>query len=394
MLSVEQALERLLANVPSPPESELVKLLDARNRVLTGDIKAKINVPPADNSAMDGYAIRHQDWVNPEQHFDISQRIAAGHPPKTLTEGTAARIFTGAEIPDGADTVIMQENCVADESVVSIGTLPEKGSNIRDCGQDLKVGQQMLPSGQRLRAQDLGLMASQGMDEVSVGKRLRVAVMSNGDELVEPGQQTKPGQIYNSNRYTVSALLDSWGFEVVDFGIAADNPQAIKKQIGDAAEQSDVIISSGGVSVGEEDHVKGVVESLGSLDLWKIAIRPGKPFAFGQVGTTPFLGLPGNPVSVFVTLLIIGRPYLFACQRMNQSAPVFSRQLAVFDKKAGSREDYIRVRSTETGLESYVTQSSGVLMSTCWGDGLVRQRVGQEIRAGDQVDFLPYTSLY
>jgi molybdopterin molybdotransferase len=393
MLSVEQALQRLLKDIPRPSQIENIPLIDSMGRVLADDVDALIDVPPAANSAMDGYALRNHEWTGPEQSIPLSQRIAAGHPPQPLAEGTAARIFTGAEIPAGADTVVMQENCAAGEDSVMIRQLPSTGSNIRPLGQDLYAGQNMLSRGHRLRAQDLGLLASQGMGEIEVYRRLKVSVMSNGDELVEPGQAARPGQIYNSNRYTMYGLLSSWGFEVIDLGVAPDQVDAISRQMTEAARQSDVIISSGGVSVGEEDHVKDVVESLGSIDLWRIAIRPGKPFAFGQVQGTPFLGLPGNPVSVFVTLLIIGRPYLLARQGMANLSIHPSRLVAGFDKKGGSREDYIRVRSGADGLELFPSQSSGVLMSTSWGDGLVRQAVGADIASGELVDFIPYSIL-
>ena len=206
----------------------------------------------------------------------------------------------------------------------------------------------------------------------------------------EPGEEIRPGQIYNSNRYMMKTQLERWGFEVVDLGVARDDPDAVSSLMLRAAGQADVIISSGGVSVGEEDHVKAVVESLGSLDLWKIAIKPGKPFAFGQVRGTPFIGLPGNPVSVFATMLVIARPYLFACQGITDTALHPVRQVARFGKKVTQREDYLRVRSGPEGLELFTNQSSGVLFSTTWGDGLVRHKAGEEIQPGDLVDFLPY----
>jgi molybdopterin molybdotransferase len=394
MLTVKDAIGRLLASVGPRPASEQVPLLDALGRVLAADVHAGIDVPPAANSAMDGYAIRFRECSGPEQKIPLSQRVAAGHPPSPLQAGTAARIFTGAEIPHGADTVVMQENCTAGEGFVTIQKLPNPGDNIRPRGQDLSAGQKILSKGQRLRAQDLGLLASQGLDQARVYRRLRVAMMSTGDELIEPGQRQQPGQIYNSNRYTMYGLLSSWGCEVVDLGVAPDRVEAISERMQQAAQSADVIISSGGVSVGEEDHVKAVVESLGSIDLWRIAIKPGKPFAFGNVSGTPFLGLPGNPVSVFVTLLVIGRPFLLASQGMARIEVPPSRLPAAFDKPGSSREEYLRARATADGLELYASQSSGVLMSTSWGDGLLRQAVNQDIRRGELVDFLPYASLF
>jgi len=394
MLTVQEAIERLLERVPAPPGCEEIKLIDGLGRALANDAEALINVPPAANSAMDGYAIRISECTRAPETIPLSQRVAAGHPPEPLRPGTAARIFTGAEIPPGADTVVIQENCTADEGSVTINTLPEPGANIRPRGQDLSAGQKMFDRGRRLRAQDLGLLAAQGISRVTVHRRLKVAVMSTGDELVEPGTSPGPGQIYNSNRYTMHGLLSAWGFQVVDLGIAPDQVDAITERMRQAAREADVIISSGGVSVGEEDHVKAVVESLGSIDLWRIAIKPGKPFAFGNVQGKPFLGLPGNPVSVLVTLMIIGRPYLFACQGMTDTAVQPCRQTALFDKRASTREDYLRVRSTPAGLELFPNQSSGVMLSASWSDGLVRKNVNETIRAGEPVDFIPYALLY
>jgi molybdopterin molybdotransferase len=393
MLSVQESIARLLSGSSARVAQEDIHLIDALGRTLSREVLAVIDVPPADNSAMDGYAIRLDEFSQPDSSRPISQRIAAGHPPLALQEGTAARIFTGAEVPVGADTVVMQENCEADDTYVKVLKLPEKSSNIRPRAQDIRSGQRLFPAGHTLRAQDVGLLASQGLASVSVFKRLRVAIMSTGDELIEPGEQAGPGKIYNSNRYTLHGLLTGWGFEVLDLGVAPDDFDAISDRMKEAAQHADVIVSSGGVSVGDEDHVKAVVESLGSIDLWKIAIKPGKPFAFGQVMGTPFLGLPGNPVSVFVTLLIIGRPFLFSSQGMASTEVQVSRQPALFDKPGNQREDYLRVRSTAEGLELFSSQSSGVLMSTSWGDGLVRQRVGSDISRGDLVDYLPYSSL-
>lgn len=394
MLTVDDAIGRLLLHAGPRVGSEDIDLADALGRVLAADAHAGIDVPPADNSAMDGYAIRHRESSDPKHALPISQRIAAGHPGGELQPGTAARIFTGAEIPAGADTVVMQENCAETAGGVLIQELPQPGANIRPRGQDLVKGQNMLPRGQRLRAQDMGLLASQGVSRVKVRKRLRVAVLSTGDELIEPGAVTGPGKIYNSNRYTLLGLLRGWGFEVIDLGIVADRVDDIRQALQHAAASAEVIVSSGGVSVGDEDHVKAVVESLGSIDLWRIAIRPGKPFAFGHVAGTPFLGLPGNPVSVFVTLLIIGRPYLFACQGIESRVVQPLRHTALFSQRGSRREDYLRVRRTPAGLELFPSQSSGVLMSASWGDGLVRQCIDEDILTGEPADFLPYSMLF
>ena len=390
MLSVNEAIATLLEGSNRVVKSEDVSLDQASGRTLASDIIAPIDVPPADNSAMDGYAIRFADWQDSDTGIPITLRITAGTVPGPLEQASAARIFTGAEVPAGADTVVMQEHCEETDGQVRVLNMPARGANIRRRGQDLSTGQKVLTAGQRLRPQDLGLAASLGIAVVPVYRRLRVAVMSTGDELREPGEKIQPGQIYNSNRYTMKAQLAAWGFEVLDLGVARDDPAIVREMMSRAAEQADVIITSGGVSVGEEDHVKAVVESLGSIDLWRIAIKPGKPFAFGQVSGTPFLGLPGNPVSVFVTLLVVGRPYLFACQGVARTSMTPTRHTARFEKKGSKREDYLRVRATDTGVELFPNLSSGVLYSTTWGDGLVRQGVGEDIAEGGNVDFLPY----
>ncbi len=405
MLSVEEAIETLVRTAGRLVGVEAIDLIEALGRTLAADVVATIDVPPADNSAMDGYALRHADWVEVERagtgaegteraahspSLPLSQRIAAGSAPAPLTRGTAARIFTGAEIPVGADTVVMQEHCEETDAGVRLLRLPEPGANIRRRGQDIVSGQRVLSAGHRLRPQDLGLAASLGVARVAVYRRLRVAILSTGDELVEPGDEAGPGQIYNSNRFTLQGQLTGWGFEVVDLGMVRDEPAAVREAMLRAAREADVIVTTGGVSVGEEDHVKNAVKDLGSLDLWRIAIRPGKPFAYGRVRDKPFLGLPGNPVSVLVTLLVVARPFLFACQGVADTSLHAVPHFAAFTREGGAREDYLRVRVTQAGLEAFPNQSSGVLYSTAWGDGLLRQKAGQDIRAGDRVDFLPW----
>jgi len=392
MLSVDEAIAALLSQARRLVDSEQCDVFDSLGRTLAEDVIAPIDVPPADNSAMDGYALRRADWTDGETALPLSQRIAAGSVPAKLVPGTAARIFTGAEVPEGADTVVMQEDCAGTPEAVRIRALPAAGANIRRRGQDIARGQNILCAGQRLRSQDLGLMASLGFASVRVYRRLKVAILSTGDELVEPGDPVGPGQIYNSNRFTMKGQLSAWGFEVVDLGVARDRPEAVRERMIRAAELADIVVTSGGVSVGEEDHVKDVVESLGNLDLWRIAIKPGKPFAFGQVLGKPFIGLPGNPVSVFVTLLVIAKPYLLASQGGAGGTTLPATGVALFSRHASQREEYIRVRNTEHGLEQFPNQSSGVLFSTCWADGLVRQKAGQEIAEGDLVDYLSFTA--
>lgn len=390
MISVAETIARLRNDSSVRVAAECCKLKACVGRVLAADIVAGIDVPPADNSAMDGYALRREDWQRPDQPLEISQRITAGSPPAALKPGTAARIFTGAEIPAGADLVVMQENCKADGQSVWIGSIRPPGANIRPKGQDIKRGAVVLHAGQRLRPQDIGLIASLGFAQVDVWQRLKVAIISTGSELVEPGESIKPGQIYNSNHYMLDALLRNWGFEVVDLGITEDDPGILRETMARAAREADAIVTTGGVSVGEEDHVKAVVESLGRLDLWRVAIKPGKPFAFGDVMGTPFLGLPGNPVSALVTILVIGRPFLFDCQGIRHHEIVPLRQTALFDLKGCNREVYLRVRSGKDGLELFSQQSSGALYSTAWGDGMVVQRTGQDICHGDTVDVIPF----
>ena len=390
MITVSEAHERLRRNNRVRVDDESIDLKDALGRVLAADVVSSIDVPPADNSAMDGYTLRRADWVSADQPLEISQRITAGKPPAPLKPGTAARIFTGAETPEGADVVVMQEKCKADGDRVFMDVVGNTGANIRPRGQDIRQGGTVLQTGHRLRAQDLGLIASLGIARIDVRCRLKVAIVSTGEELVEPGDPLKPGQIYNSNRYMLQALIEGWGFEVVDFGITADDPQIISGTLSEASREADAIITTGGVSVGEEDHVKAVVESLGHIDLWRVAIKPGKPFAFGDVLGTPFLGLPGNPVSAFVTALVIARPYLFDCQGVSHSDIVPLRETALFDKKGSFRQEYLRVRSTTGGVEIFEKQSSGVLYSTSWGDGFVVQKPDEDIHKGERVDVIPF----
>ena len=390
MITVSEAHERLRSDNRIRVDDESIDLGDCLGRVLTADVVSSIDVPPADNSAMDGYALNREDWPGADKPLEVSQRITAGMPPAPLKKGTAARIFTGAETPEGADVVVMQEKCKADGNMVYISTVGNTGANIRPMGQDIRKGGTVLQKGHRLRAQDIGLIASLGIARVEVRQRLKVAIISTGEELVEPGDPLKPGQIYNSNRYMLQALLEGWGFEVLDFGITADDPQIISGILSEASREADAIVTTGGVSVGEEDHVKAVVESLGHIDLWRVAIKPGKPFAFGDVLGTPFLGLPGNPVSAFVTALVIARPYLFDSQGVSHSEIIPLRETALFDKKGSFRQEYLRVRSTAGGVEMFEKQSSGVLYSTSWGDGFVVQKPDEDIHRGDRVDVIPF----
>ncbi len=399
LMPIEQALDRLLAAAPIKDEAVRVKLEDALGLILAEDQLSAVDVPPADNSAMDGYAVNLANLKSAGLKLPVVQRIPAGAVPQPLANNGAARIFTGAEVPEGADAVVMQEECqlVGDEVV-----FPENvilGQNIRPLGDDIKKGELIVSAGAKLTPQLLSLIASVGIAEVPVVKPLRVAILSTGDELVEPGNVLGPGQIYNSNRFALAGLVKSLGMEVLDLGIVADTREATERALRQAAEQADCIVTTGGVSVGEEDHVKPVVEMLGQLHLWKISIKPGKPLAFGEVLGTPIIGLPGNPVSAFVTFVLLGRPFLLKCQGATEIYPREMLVIADFEvTKKSNRQQYLRarVRNSDQG-ESLVTvydnQSSGVMSSTCWADGFAIVPPGHTIKRGEKVAYIAYAEL-
>lgn len=388
LLPVDDALKRMLDSVVAARPVVEQPLLEASGAILAKDIKAPIDVPLNDNSAMDGYALRAVDASGP---LPVSQRITAGSTGDTLQAGTAARIFTGAEIPPGADAVVMQEDCVESDAVVTVSGAVAVGQNIRPRGQDIAAGATVLRAGKVLLPQDLGLLASIGADRVSVYSPLKVAIMSTGDELREPGEgPLRPGQLFNSNRFTLAAMLGRMNIEVVDCGIVPDNPADTATALEQAAAAADCVISSGGVSVGEEDHVKAQVERLGQLDLWKLAIKPGKPLAFGRVGETPFIGLPGNPTSVFVTFCIVARPYLRKLQgAVLEPLPMAVARAGFSRQKPGGRQEYLRVRVRDDAdgvvAEIYDNQSSGVLSSVTHSNALAVIPVGQTVAEGEPV---------
>ena len=397
LMPVSEALAAILASSRPLADIENSPLLESRQRVLASSIVSSIDVPPCDNSAMDGYAVRFADLHN-GRLLPISQRIAAGATGVQLEAGTAARVFTGAPVPAGADTIIMQENTELEAGLLRVLEAPKRGQNIRPQGQDIASGSEVLPRGRCLLAHDIGLLASIGRLQVPVYRRLRVAVCSTGDELVEPGQPLAEGQIYNSNRFMLSALLQALGCEVIDGGIIPDSFEQTRLQLGRLATEADVVISSGGVSVGEEDHVKPAVESLGSLDLWKLNIKPGKPLAFGFINDVPFFGLPGNPASVFVTFCLIVRPYLLACQGQGEKQPITMTVRAAFDfPRPGSRQEYLRAKvvATESGpeVQRYPNQSSGVLASTSWANCLAVIPPGVTVEQGAPVEVILFSEL-
>jgi len=396
MLTVSEAIQKLivqaqpLANDRRRAGLQSVPVTEALGRVIAVDIASTIDVPPAANSAMDGYAFCAADAAANNFKLPVSQRIPAGSVAMPLVPGTAARIFTGGEIPLGADTVAMQENCEEADESVSVDTKVASGTNVRPQGQDIQAGEVILKLGTRLRAQELGLLSSVGLAKVDVFKPLKVAIFSTGDELVEPGVPLQSGQIYNSNRATLIGLIESLGMTAVDLGVVPDRREATEHVLKKAAMRGDVIISAGGVSVGDEDYVKTAVEKVGAMAFWKVAIKPGKPLAFGHVAGTPFIGLPGNPASVFVTFMILARPFLLACHCSPVNAPKPLKAVAQFAKAGEKREVYLRGRLTEQGVEISTNQSSGVLSSACWGDVFVVQQSGESIAEGDLVDVLPY----
>ena len=394
MLSVEQALERLLSAAESVTDVEAVDTMLAAGRVLAVEVVSAIDVPPLDNSQMDGYAVRTVDVPKAPATLRVSQRIAAGQVGSPLEPGTAARIFTGAPIPAGADAVIMQEKCDAVGDKVTLRERPPRGEAIRKAGIDVARGDVVLRPGVRLKPQHCALAASVGAARLTVFRPLRVATLFTGDELVMPGDPLPPGSIYNSNRFMLRGLLESLGCEVHDLGIVPDDLQSTRTALASAASLADLIISSGGVSVGEEDHVKPAVQAEGTLDLWQIAMKPGKPLAFGRVRNVPFIGLPGNPVSSFVTFVLFARPFIL--QRQGRIEALRTLPLrADFDwDQSSRRREFLRARLNGSGgLDIFPNQNSSVLTSVTWADGLIDNPSEHLIHSGDVVRFLPFAEL-
>ena len=403
LLSLDEALPLLLARAQPLPGVDEVSTFEGDGRVLAEDLLSALQVPPQDNSSMDGYAVRCADVSAPGAVLKVTQRIPAGAHGQPLGAGEAARIFTGAPIPLGADAVVMQEDCVAEGDTVRVQQVPVLGQWIRRSGEDVARGDRVLSRGERLSPAALGLAASIGLASLKVAPRPRVALFSTGDELVMPGEVApeamKPGAIYNSNRFFLRALLQRLGCKVSDLGIVPDRREATEAALRAAAEHHDLILTSGGVSVGEEDHVKPAVQQLGALDLWQISMKPGKPFAYGHVrrsaapGQAHFVGLPGNPVSSFVTFLLMVRPLLLRLQGAEVPPLRPWRLPAHFVlPKGDKRREFLRARRNAAGgLDLFPNQSSGVLTSAVWADGLVDNPPGQAIAQGDLVDFLPFS---
>lgn len=397
LMPVRDALDTMLAAACAVDGIETVPTLEANGRVLAEALHSTIDVPGADNTQMDGYAVRSADCAGGNATLRVTQRIPAGQVGDFLEPGTAARIFTGALIPEGADAVVMQEQCEAsaDGASVTVRHAPAPGEWIRRKGEDIQAGAVVIEPGTRLRSQELGLAASVGLASVNVRRRLRVALFFTGDELTMPGEPLAAGAIYNSNRFTLRALLENLGCEIADFGNVPDTFEATRDTLRKAAAVSDLIITSGGVSVGEEDHVRPAVEAEGRMNMWQIAVKPGKPLAFGEVGSAFFLGLPGNPVSSFVTFLLFVRPFILRMQGANARPPRSFMLPAAFDwPKPDRRNEFLRVRVNDDGaLELFPNQGSGVLTSTAWADGLVDNPPSHPVARGDLVRFIPFSEL-
>ncbi|MDX1367171.1 gephyrin-like molybdotransferase Glp [Pseudomonas sp.] len=395
---VDQAIAELLARAPAPPPVERVALGQALGRVLAEPLHAPFEVPAWDNSAMDGYALRAADLPAAGGCLPLAGRIAAGDAPaQVLPAGHAVRIFTGAPLPPGADSVVMQEQCRLEEGRVWLPPV-QGGEHVRRRGEEVPAGAAVLSAGQRLRPQELGLLASFGIDRVAVYRRLRVGLLSSGNELREPGEALQPGQIYNANRYSLAGVLSSLGLEVHDYEIMADELAASRDALSLAASEWDMLITSGGVSVGEEDHLKQAIRELGELHLWRLAIQPGKPLAFGEVGGKPWIGLPGNPAAALITALVVARPFLLRAQGCQDVVPQALRLPAGFAwRKANGRRQYLRARLEARDGQLRVClhpqQGSAMLTSACWADGLALVEVGQTLEEGDLLDYLPFSAL-
>ena len=392
MLSVDQALDQILADAKCLVDTEKVGIKNANGRVLAQAISAQLSMPPFDQSAMDGYAFKLNELLD-SKTLPIKQRVPAGQAPGKHIPGSAARIFTGAPIPAGADCVVIQENTKIDGENVCLGGDMSQWQNIRKQGEEVTQGDTVIQAGIRLDPPLVGICATHGLAQLNVYQRLRVGVMSTGDELLEPGSPLEPGKIYNSSRYLLQGLVEELGFEFVDVGIVGDSFEDTKQAITRATEQCDVLLTTGGVSVGEEDHVKNALDELGEINVWKLTIKPGKPLAFGHANNTPVFGLPGNPGSTLVTFLILARPYLMVAQGRQYSGERSVPVATNFDHKAGTRQEYMRVQVQDNRLVLFNNQSSARLSSAGWAHGLAIQAVDQSVAKGDPLDYLSFATL-
>jgi len=401
LLAYHEALEQLTQSAVARGMMVDKPLLQALGAVLAESIESPIDVPGCAMSSMDGYAINTTDLAaHGATTLPLSQRIAAGGVAETLTPGTAARIFTGAPVPPGADAVIMQEQVHHDAQNINFESRPASGNNVRPAGNDIRSGTTILNKGCRLRAQDIGLAASIGLQTLPVFAPIRVGMFFTGDELVEPGETLARGKIYDSNRYTLHGLLEAMGCEIIDLGLVGDTLDATRDAMSRAATQADLVVTTGGVSVGEEDHVRIALEQLGELRLWRLAIKPGKPLAYGQIDDTAFMGLPGNPVSVYATFCLFVCPVIQIMQGRNWHKPIALPVSAAFDwPKPDSRREFLRARlvtdaDEQTRVQIYPNQDSGVLTSTVWADGFVEIAENQTVRAGESVNYLPFAQFF
>ena len=399
LMPVDDAIAHLLDQVPPPPAAQMIALEQAMGRVLAADIHSPLNLPGWDNSAMDGYALRAADLPADGGYLPVGGRIAAGDQGTTpLPAGQAVQIFTGAPLPPGADTVVAQERCKVEGQRVWFPPVT-LGDHVRKEGEELRRGDLLFSAGKRLRAQEIGLLAGAGVARVEVYRPLRVCLLSSGNELREPGESLAPGQIYNSNRYCLAALLKGWGVEVHDYGVMVDELAASRHALSLASSECDLLLSSGGVSVGEEDHLKQAIKELGSVDFWRLAIQPGKPLAFGEVGGKPWIGMPGNPSAALITAMVVVRPFLLRAQGVGEVLPVPLAVPAGFDwPKRNKRRQYLRARLTpdaegRLSVELHPQQSSAMLTAACWAEGLAVIEREALVHKHDEVMFLPFASL-
>lgn len=397
LLEVDEVVATIVERARRVTETERIALTAAVGRVLAEGIQSLIDVPGHDNSAMDGYILNSNDIEQAQtEGLPVTQRIAAGTVGKPILAGECARIFTGAPIPEGGDTVVIQEVTEQQADRMRITAAPQPGANIRPRGNDVRRDQIVLQQGELLLPQHLGLAASVGIADVEVYRPVRIGLLSTGDELVDPGTELSDGQIYNSNRYLLHGLCQRAGYEVVDYGCIADDYATTEHTLKKMAAEVDLMLTTGGVSVGEEDHVKNALQSLGSLTLWRVRMKPGKPLAFGEIAGTTMIGLPGNPVSSFVTFLLFAQPYLQACSGIGQPSLQRFKVTAEFNHCTKSRDEYLRARITQSASGASVAtlfsrQGSDVLSSVVWADGLVHIKAGQQIKHGDTVEFMPFT---